>query len=113
MIVRNVNQKEVLQSLYRAHGGGEAVMLFDSSLLQGMLFLAQGILEQGKTIEAHTDPYEEIYYILEGEGIMMVEGEKRTVKKGDAIWIPYGAVHAMENDAEKDCVVLIQAALPR
>jgi quercetin dioxygenase-like cupin family protein len=44
---------------------------------------------------------------------MMVAGENRTVGKGDAIWIPPGAVHAMENGGEDVCVVLIQAALPR
>lgn len=88
-------------------------MLLDSRVLQGILFLAHGILKPGKVIEAHIDPYEEIYYLLEGEGIMMVGGEKQKVKAGDAIWIPYGSAHSLENDGDQDCLVLVIAAMPR
>ena len=113
MIVRNIKQEKVRKGLYQAHGGGEAAMLFDSRELQGLLFFAHGVLRAGKVIEAHVDPYEEIYYVLEGEGIMMVGGEKKRVKPGDATWIPCGAIHSMENDREDDCVVLVAAAFPR
>jgi quercetin dioxygenase-like cupin family protein len=112
MIVRNIHQKEVLQGLYKAHGGGDAAMLFDSRELQGILFLAHCLLKPGKTIEAHVDPYEEIYYILEGEGMMMVGGKSRKVSRGDAIWIPFGAAHSLENDTEEDCLILVAAAYP-
>jgi mannose-6-phosphate isomerase-like protein (cupin superfamily) len=113
MIVRNINKKEVLETLYKAHGGGDAMMLFDSRDLQGLLFLAHGVLKTGNVLEAHADPYEEIYYVLEGEGIMMVGGEEQRVKPGDAIWIPCGAIHSLENEKEEDCVVLVVAAFPR
>lgn len=113
MIVRNFNQEEVRQGLYRAHGGAVASMLFDSSVLEGILFLAQGILQPGKVIEAHIDPYEEIYYMLAGEGIMMVDGEQQLVKAGDTTWIPCGASHSLENTGDKDCIVLVIAAMPR
>lgn len=112
MIVRNINQKEVPKGLYRAHGGGEAAMLLDSSVLRGMLFLAQGILRPGKMIEAHVDPYEEIYYMLHGEGQMIVGEDRQKVRCGDAIWIPDGSLHSLENDGDKDCAVLIVAAMP-
>lgn len=88
-------------------------MLFDSSVLEGLLFLAHGVLKKGRVLEAHEDPYEEIYYVLEGEGTMMVGGEKEKVKSGDAVWIPCGVVHSLENDGEKNCVVLVVAAFPR
>ncbi len=113
MIVRNIKQKEVLQGLYKAHGDNDAAMLLDSRVLQGILFLAHGVLKPGGMIEAHVDPYEEIYYVLQGEGIMMVEGEKQRVKPGDAIWIPFGSPHSVENDGDEDCVVLVIAAMPR
>ena len=113
MLVRNFNQKEVQQRLYKAHGAGDAAMLFDSSELQGFLFLAHGILAPGKVIEPHIDPYEEIYYILQGEGIMMVGGEEQKVTQGDATHIPYGSVHSLKNKGTSDCIVLIMAAMPR
>jgi quercetin dioxygenase-like cupin family protein len=112
MIVRHENQDEVRKSFFKAHGGGEAVMLLDSSLMQNILFLAQGDLKPGKEIESHVDPYEEIYYILEGEALMMVGGEKQRVKPNNAIWIPCGATHSLKNDGKDVCKVLIFAAMP-
>ena len=113
MIVRNIKQEEVLTGLYSAHGGGVAAMLLDSRVLQGMLFLAHGMLKPGKMIEAHVDPYEEIYYVLQGEGLMMVGEDSQRVRCGDAIWVPYGDLHSLENDGERDCIVLVVAAMPR
>lgn len=112
MIVRNMNQPGVQAGLYRAHGGGVAAMLLDERVLEGMLFLAQGILQPGKELEAHVDPYEEIYYVLQGEGLMRVGDQRQQVHTGDAIWIPHGAVHSLENNGDQDCVVLVAAAMP-
>ena len=112
MIVRNMNQQEVLQGLYRAHGGATAAMLLDQRNLQDILFLAHGVLKPGKEIEAHIDPYEEIYYVLQGEGDMMVGDERAKVKSGDAIWIPFGSPHSLKNIGEEDCLVLVIAAMP-
>lgn len=36
---------------------------------------------------------EELYYILEGRGLMEIDGESREVVPGDAILIPPGAWH--------------------
>lgn len=40
---------------------------------------------------------EEIYYILEGQGLMQVGEELRPVTVGDAIAIPPGALHQLAN----------------
>ena len=40
---------------------------------------------------------EEIYYILEGEGVMSVGDDSETVGPGDAIAIPPGATHTIRN----------------
>lgn len=50
---------------------------------------------------AATDRYfhklsEEFYYLLEGEGIMEIDGETREVGSGDAILIPAGAWHQIQ-----------------
>jgi quercetin dioxygenase-like cupin family protein len=46
----------------------------------------------------HTHPGEEIIYILEGSLEYQIEGRPpRTVKAGDALTIPAGAVHAVRN----------------
>lgn len=113
MIVRNIKQKEVLKEAYIAHGGAIATMLLDSSVLQSILFFAYGVLKPGKVIESHTDPYEEIYYLLQGQGVMRVGNEEEKVNAGDAIWLPYGVPHSLVNDGNEDCVILVAAAMPK
>ena len=113
MIVRNFNQREVQEGIYQAHGGGIASMLFEGNTLQGLLFFACGIVKPGKVIEAHIDPYEEIYYFLQGEGVMRVDEEEKRVRVGDAVWVPCGSVHSLRNEGQVDCVGLVIAAMPR
>jgi quercetin dioxygenase-like cupin family protein len=111
MIIRNFKQDQVQKGLYKAHGGANAAMLLTDRELEGMLFMAHADLEPLKKIEAHIDPYEEIYYILEGKGEMLVGKYTREVKKGDAIFIPKGDVHALfNNDRENKLSILVVAS---
>jgi mannose-6-phosphate isomerase-like protein (cupin superfamily) len=69
--------------------------------------LAEAIVGPGIRTAAHYHPKtEEIYYILSGTGTMHLEGEEKTVGPGDAIAIPPGAVHWIENRASEDLVFL-------
>ena len=56
--------------------------------------LAEASLEPGQATERHYHAAsEEIYYLLEGEGEMEVDGERTRVGPGDAVLIPPGARH--------------------
>jgi quercetin dioxygenase-like cupin family protein len=110
MIVRNINHPEVVQTGYIAHGGAAACMLLDSRVLEGLLFFAHAVLKPGREIEAHVDPYEEVYYLLSGRGVMTVGDERQEVTAGDAIWLPRGVSHSLTNDGDEDCVILVAAA---
>ena len=56
--------------------------------------LAEVSLESDQATERHYHAdTEEIYYLLEGEGEMEVDGERRRVGPGDAVLIPPGARH--------------------
>ncbi|MFO7459839.1 MAG: cupin domain-containing protein [Desulfatiglandales bacterium] len=110
MIVRNVNDKEVMETTYLAHGGAVAQMILDRRTLQEIGFLAIARLEPGRTIETHVDPMEEIYFILSGEGDMSVGSDTQRVKPGDAIWIPAGSGHSLSNTGQNDCLVLVVAS---
>ena len=60
--------------------------------------LAEARVPPGAITEAHYHPQtEEIYYILEGSGVMTINDEQRPVGPGDAIAIPPGATHQIEN----------------
>ena len=57
MIVRNLNDKKVMENTYLAHGGAIAQMILDRRILKGIGFLAIATLQPGKEIEAHVDPH--------------------------------------------------------
>ena len=110
MVVRNINDKEVLDTTYLAHGGAIAQMILDRRTLKEIGFLAIARLASGKEIEAHIDPMEEIYFVLSGSGEMHVDEETRQVGPGDATWIPVGSRHSLLNNGKEDCVILVVAS---
>ena len=110
MIVRNINDKEVLDTTYIAHGGAVAQMILDRRILKEIGFLAIAKLPPGREIEAHVDPMEEIYFILGGCGEMRVDTESRPVGVGDATWIPSGSSHSLLNNGKEDCIILVVAS---
>ncbi len=69
--------------------------------------LAEATVKPGSaTKEHHHETAEEIYYILKGEGRVRVRGEERAVKEQDAILIPPGVIHCIENTGGEDLLFL-------
>lgn len=55
-------------------------------------------LEPGVVAGRHSHPGDEISYVLEGEGELLIDGEDpRHVKAGEAFVIPAGKVHDAKN----------------
>ena len=55
-------------------------------------------LDPGAAAPKHTHPGEEIIYVLEGAWEYQVEGQPpKTVKAGEVLFIPAGAVHSAKN----------------
>lgn len=58
--------------------------------------LAEARLAPGSATERHLHALsEEIYFVLEGEGVIEIDGEEATLKAGDAVVIPPGAAHTI------------------
>jgi quercetin dioxygenase-like cupin family protein len=52
-------------------------------------------IDPGSGVARHTHPGDEISYVLEGEGELLIDGEApRKLKAGDAFVVPMGKVHA-------------------
>ena len=69
--------------------------------------LAEATIAVGASTQAHYHPNtEEIYYILEGKGILAVEDERRRVTPGDAIGILAGERHQISNAGDTQLVFL-------
>jgi mannose-6-phosphate isomerase-like protein (cupin superfamily) len=50
---------------------------------------------------------EQIYHVLDGEGLMQIEGEHRVVRRHDVIYLPPGVEHSIENSGLVDLVFLV------
>ncbi|MFC1998467.1 cupin domain-containing protein [Chloroflexota bacterium] len=69
--------------------------------------LAEAIVPQGKATDEHYHiETEEIYYIVMGNGLMMIGDEKREVNAGDGIVIEPGMKHKIWNTGNSDLVFL-------
>lgn len=62
-------------------------------------------------VAAHTHKVQEqIYHVLDGEGIMEIDGENTLVRRHDIIHIPPGIEHAISNSGLVDLVFLVITA---
>lgn len=68
--------------------------------------LAHAKLAPGKTSQLHSLKTSEVYYILEGHGIMHIDNETAEVGPSIAIYIPPYAKQCIENVGETDLVFL-------
>lgn len=58
-------------------------------------------MKPGQATERHYHKIsEELYFLLEGNALMEVDGETRAVGPGDAILIPAGAWHQITAESE-------------
>lgn len=71
--------------------------------------LAQATLKPGGISRQHALKTSEVYYILEGEGIMRINGESAQVYPGQTIYIPPNSRQYIENTGKADlkflCIV--------
>jgi len=69
--------------------------------------LAEATLEPGQATERHYHrATEEIYFVIKGSGHMEVDGETEHVRPGDAVLIPPGAWHTLENNGTSELRIL-------
>ncbi len=54
----------------------------------------------GHALQVHRHAEPEIYYILEGQGIMTIDGIETEVVAGDVIFIPGNAEHGIRNGSD-------------
>jgi mannose-6-phosphate isomerase-like protein (cupin superfamily) len=55
---------------------------------------------------------EQIYHILDGEGLMEIEGERTVVRRDDVIFIPPGVEHAIYNTGMSDLRFIVVTSPP-
>lgn len=50
--------------------------------------LAHAIVQPGQTSKLHSLRTSEVYYVLSGQGEMQIDGDRRSIEPGDAVYIP-------------------------
>ena len=63
--------------------------------------LAHAEVAPGQITTKHNLKTSEVYYILEGTGIMFIDSEQKKVCSGDAVYIPPKAVQCIKNTGKK------------
>ncbi len=55
---------------------------------------------------------EQVYHVLDGEGLLDLDGEKRVVRKHDVVFVPPGVSHGITNTGLTDLVFLVITSPP-
>lgn len=110
MIVRN---REASEPFTTKDGSTIRSLLDRSNAPVANQSLAEATLAPGAQTTPHRHPRsEEFYYVIEGAGVMSIDGESSEVGVGDAILIPPGAAHTLKNTGMSALTILCCCAPP-
>lgn len=89
-------------------GGPIKVMFNPETAGTRHLRFAVGYFGPGEGLNMHIHPEsEEVYYVIEGRGIVYIGEEKRAMEvgRGVAVYLPAGTVHGVRNTGAERLVV--------
>src|ERR1041384_7071065 len=95
MIIVNRQHTNVIQT---PHGSEIRPLIDQTTSPITQCSLAEETLLPGQEVTPHAhQTIEEIYYIVEGRGLMTVGDEQKEVRAGDAVFIPPYHRHTLKN----------------
>jgi quercetin dioxygenase-like cupin family protein len=77
-----------------AYSGIAVKMLVDKRLDAQLSTMFMVDYQPGAVAHPHDHPFEESYYMLEGEVDVVADGDRYTLRPGDVFWTGVGCVHA-------------------
>ena len=107
MSVRKISEIEEIQG---TEGTKIKQIFHPHNTLNGIRYsVAYFTIEKGKRSITHKMKTSEIYYVLEGEGILHVDDEKIDVKKDSSVYVPPMSKQHIENTGNSElrflCIV--------
>ena len=60
----------------------------------------------GGSVPLHSHPQEEVYYIVAGQGSIVVDQEIRNVQAGDCIYLSPGSSHMLKNTSTENMIMM-------
>lgn len=98
---RKLSLKDVALEPTR-NGALKKVLLRHEDVSSPLMFLNEVYVAPGETIAAHQhEDMEEIFYFLEGKGMMQIEQEIQPVVPGDRVIVPLQKIHVLENTGDQ------------
>jgi mannose-6-phosphate isomerase-like protein (cupin superfamily) len=64
-------------------------------------------LKPGEALEKHTNPFDVVFYIIQGEGIVETDAQSATVEPDMCIEIPNGIQRGVKNTSESVLRMLV------
>jgi mannose-6-phosphate isomerase-like protein (cupin superfamily) len=106
--VKNIN--EVLWEEFPDHyGGALSKLLFspENSTARHLDYRISTYARKAYVARHKHNVQEQIYHVLDGEGLMEIGNEHRMVRKHDVIFLPPGVEHAIHNTGIGDLTFLV------
>ena len=112
-VTRNLGELTWIQ--YPGHFGGALSKEIVGPATMGSRFFDHRIscYEPGAYVESHVHKVQEqIYHVLGGEGVLIVDGERRLVRANDVTFIPPGVTHEFHCTGTDTLVFLVITSPP-
>jgi quercetin dioxygenase-like cupin family protein len=94
-----------------AYSGITVKMLVDKRLDAQLHTMFMVGYEPGGVAHPHDHPFEESYYMLEGEVDVVADGERYALRPGDVFWTGVGCIHAFY-EVKGDRVLWLETSAP-
>jgi len=104
-----VHEKDIAKQQPGPHGGAGATTaypFFADAPDLGFNFRKR-VLHKGAGIGLHLHDKDEVYYVISGRGLYLLDGKAREVGPGDAMLTRPGSTHGIQQRGDEDLVLLI------
>ncbi|HET9959536.1 MAG TPA: cupin domain-containing protein [Polyangiaceae bacterium] len=105
-----ISEREVTERTDR--GGTYRVMITPGSVNAKQLILGKATVPPGERVKAHVHDYsEEAFFVVQGTGCAILDGIGTVeFRAGDAVLVPKGVTHSIENRGSEEVVVVFASA---
>jgi len=65
------------------------------------------LLKPGEQLAEHNNPFDVIFFVIEGSGILTINGESKNLKATDTLKVTSEINRGWENNSDKDLKILV------